>query len=127
MVKTTSDPYVGRVSLAGVLRNHQARHDGPCVTISHRFSAAETSNTHPDHDEDEYRSLRKQQRPQPWSPWRHLRHRQAEPGRDRDTLSDKAEPLGAETLTMPEPLLPIALRWRMPRLTKTSCRSDWAG
>lgn len=79
------------------------------------FFGGGTSNTHPDHDEDERIGvlsfpLGKQQRPAAAVVAGDIcaigKLSRAETG---DTLSDKAEPLVLKPWTMPEPLLPIAI------------------
>lgn len=116
VVKTTSDPYVGRVSLVRVFSG-TIRPD-TTVHVSGHFSSffgGGTSNTHPDHDEDERIGvlsfpLGKQQRPAAAVVAGDIcaigKLSRAETG---DTLSDKAEPLVLKPWTMPEPLLPIAI------------------
>ncbi|BBX75756.1 elongation factor G-like protein EF-G2 [Mycobacterium shinjukuense] len=119
VVKTTSDPYVGRISLvrvfSGTIRPDMTVH------VSGHFSsffggANGSKNTHPDHDEDERIGvlsfpLGKQQRPAPAVVAGDIcaigRLSRAETG---DTLSDKSEPLVLKPWTMPEPLLPIAVQ-----------------
>jgi elongation factor G len=118
VVKTTSDPYVGRVSLArvfsGTIRPDTAIH------VSGHFAsffpaAVGAGSGHTDHDEDERIGslsfpLGKQQRPAPAVVAGDIctigRLSRAETG---DTLSDKAEPLVLKPWTMPEPLLPVAV------------------
>lgn len=115
VVKTTSDPYVGRISLvrvfAGTLRPDATVH------VSGHFSAIfGPQSTHADHDEDERIGtlsfpLGKQQRPAPVVVAGDIcaigRLSRAETG---DTLSDKSEPLVLKPWTMPDPLLPIAVQ-----------------
>jgi elongation factor G len=115
VVKTTSDPYVGRLSLvrvfSGTIQPDQTVH------VSGHFSSffGEESG-HTDHDEDERIGalsipLGKQQRPSAAVIAGDLcavgRLSKAETG---DTLSDKATPLVLRPWTMPEPLLPIAVQ-----------------
>lgn len=120
VVKTTSDPYVGRVSLtrvfSGTIRPDMTVH------VSGHFSSffgatgdSVTGSGHPDHDEDERIGtlsfpLGRQQRPAPVVVAGDIcaigRLTRAETG---DTLSDKADPLVLKPWTMPEPLLPIAV------------------
>lgn len=122
VVKTTSDPYVGRVSLVRVFSG-TIRPDAT-VHVSGHFSAfsdsvaAEGSHGHADHDEDERIGtlsfpLGKQQRPAPSVVAGDIcaigRLSRAETG---DTLSDKADPLVLRPWTMPDPLLPIAVQPR---------------
>lgn len=118
VVKTTSDPYVGRVSLVRVFSG-TIRPDTTVHVSGHFASFFGESNpngsTHPDHDEDERIGvlsfpLGKQQRPAPAVVAGDIcaigKLSRAETG---DTLSDKAEPLVLKPWTMPEPLLPVAI------------------
>lgn len=126
VVKTTSDPYVGRVSLVRVFSG-TIRPDAT-VHVSGHFSAfTETTgspgaagddgstHSHADHDEDERIGtlsfpLGKQQRPAPSVVAGDIcaigRLSRAETG---DTLSDKSDPLVLRPWSMPDPLLPIAV------------------
>jgi elongation factor G len=110
VVKTTADPYVGRVSLvrvfSGTLR--------PDVVI-HVSGHGLADRGHADHDADERvgaltSPLGKQQRPVPACPAGDIcavaKLTSAETG---DTLSSKENPLLMEPWTMPEPLLPVAI------------------
>src|SRR5262249_8157442 len=119
VVKTTSDPYVGRVSavraFSGTIRPDATVH------VSGHFSqffgsAFGEGTTHADHDEDERIGplsfpFGKQQRPAPAAVAGDIcaigRLTRAETG---DTLSDKSEPLVLKPWTMPEPLLPVAVQ-----------------
>ena len=114
-MKTTSDPYVGRVSLVRVFSG-TIRPDTTVHVSGHFTSFFGENNTHADHDEDERIGtlsfpLGKQQRPASNVVAGDLcaigRLTRAETG---DTLSDKAEPLLLKPWTMPEPLLPIAVQ-----------------
>jgi elongation factor G len=114
VVKTTSDPYVGRVSLVRVFSG-TIRPD-TTVHVSGHFTSFFGESTHADHDEDERIGalsfpLGKVQRPASSVVAGDLcaigRLTRAETG---DTLSDKAEPLLLKPWTMPEPLLPIAVQ-----------------
>ncbi len=122
VVKTTSDPYVGRVSLVRVFSG-TIRPDAT-VHVSGHFSSFfgsdgfSSSTGHTDHDEDERIGtlsfpLGKQQRPAPAVVAGDIcaigRLSRAETG---DTLSDKPDPLVLKPWTMPEPLLPIAVEPR---------------
>jgi elongation factor G len=111
VVKTTSDPYVGRVSLVrvfcGTLR--------PDATV-HVSGHGRAASGHADHDVDERvgavtSPLGKQQRTISQSPAGDIcavaKLGTAETG---DTLSDKDNPLLMESWAMPEPLLPIAIQ-----------------
>jgi elongation factor G len=118
VVKTTSDPYVGRVSLARVFSG-TVRPD-MTVHVSGHFAAffgADTgpAATHTDHDEDERIGalsfpLGRAQRPAPAVVAGDIcaigRLSRAETG---DTLSDTTTPLVLKPWSMPEPLLPIAV------------------
>ncbi len=110
VVKTTSDPYVGRISLvrvfSGTLR--------PDSTV-HVSGHGRVQRGHPDHDNDERvgaltSPLGKQQRPLASCFAGNIcavaKLTTAETG---DTLSDKDRPLLMEPWTMPEPLLPVAI------------------
>ena len=110
VVKTTSDPYVGRISLvrvfSGTLR--------PDATV-HVSGHGRAERGHPDHDDDERigaltSPLGKQQRPLASCTAGNIcavaKLGTAETG---DTLSSKEQPLLMEPWTMPEPLLPIAI------------------
>jgi elongation factor G len=119
VVKTTSDPYVGRVSLVRVFSG-TIRPDTTVHVSGHfaSFFGASDANghTHPDHDEDERIGvlsfpLGKQQRPAPAVVAGDIcaigKLSRAETG---DTLSDKSEPLVLKPWAMPEPLLPVAIQ-----------------
>ncbi|MHB1593903.1 MAG: elongation factor G-like protein EF-G2 [Streptosporangiaceae bacterium] len=110
VVKTTSDPYVGRISLvrvfSGTLR--------PDATV-HVSGHGRITTGHADHDEDERigaltSPLGKNQRPIAACIAGDIcavaKLTRAETG---DTLSDKEHPLLMEPWTMPEPLLPVAI------------------
>ncbi len=120
VVKTTSDPYVGRVSLVRVFSGTIS--PDATVHVSGHFSSffgtngAGSAAAHADHDEDERIGtlsfpLGKQQRPAPSVVAGDIcaigRLSRAETG---DTLSDKSEPLVLKPWTMPEPLLPMAVQ-----------------
>jgi elongation factor G len=110
VVKTTSDPYVGRISLvrvfSGTLR--------PDVTV-HVSGHGRAASGHPDHDDDERigaltSPLGKTQRGisacMAGDICAVAKLTGAETG---DTLSDKETPLLMESWTIPEPLLPVAI------------------
>lgn len=114
VVKTTSDPYVGRVSLVRVFSG-TIRPD-TTVHVSGHFTSFFGESSHADHDEDERIGtlsfpLGKVQRPAATVVAGDLcaigRLTRAETG---DTLSDKADPLLLKPWEMPEPLLPIAVQ-----------------
>jgi elongation factor G len=111
VVKTTSDPYVGRVSLvrvfSGTLR--------PDATV-HVSGHGREASGHADHDVDERigaltSPLGKQQHTVGSCPAGDIcavaKLATAETG---DTLSDKEKPLLMESWTVPEPLLPVAIQ-----------------
>ncbi len=111
VVKTTTDPYVGRVSLArvfsGTLRPDAAVH------VSGHVAAGR--DDHQDHDVDERvgalsSPLGKTLRGVPHAVAGDIvtiaKLARAETG---DTLSDKDDPLLVEPWTMPDPLLPVAI------------------
>ncbi|MFI5707350.1 elongation factor G-like protein EF-G2 [Kribbella sp. NPDC051620] len=115
VVKTTSDPYVGRVSLVRVFSG-TIRPDTTVHVSGHFTSFFGDANSHADHDEDERIGtlsfpLGRQQRPASAVIAGDLcaigRLTRAETG---DTLSDKTDPLLLKPWTMPEPLLPIAVQ-----------------
>ncbi len=125
VVKTTSDPYVGRVSLVRVFSGtvlpdatvHVSGHAGAFGGTPDE-AAAEHSMGHQDHDEDERIGslsvpLGKVQRPAAKVVAGDIcaigRLSRAETG---DTLSDKESPLVLRPWHMPEPLLPIAVEAR---------------
>jgi elongation factor G len=114
VVKTTSDPYVGRLSVvrvfSGTLEPDQTLH------VSGHFASFFGDGTgHPDHDEDERignlgHSFGKQQFPTDRVVAGDLcsvgRLSRAETG---DTLSSADQPRVLRPWSMPEPLLPIAI------------------
>jgi elongation factor G len=111
VVKTTSDPYVGRVSLVRVFSG-TLRPDA----VVHVSGHGREASGHADHDEDERvgaltTPLGKQQRPVASCPAGDIcavaKLVTAETG---DTLSDKDKPLLMEAWSMPEPLLPVAIQ-----------------
>jgi elongation factor G len=117
VVKTTSDPYVGRVSLVRVFSG-TIRPDTTVHVSGHFTSFFGSANTHADHDEDDRIGtlsfpLGKQQRPASTVVAGDVcaigRLTRAETG---DTISDKSEPLVLKPWTMPEPLLPVAVQAR---------------
>jgi elongation factor G len=113
VVKTTTDPYVGRVSLVRVFSG-TIRPDA-VVHVSGHFSSFYGETGHEDHDEDERigalsTPLGKQLQPTGQAVAGDLcaigRLARAETG---DTLSDKDRPLVLKPWSMPEPLLPVAI------------------
>ncbi len=122
VVKTTSDPYLGRVSLvrvfSGTIRPDATVHVSGHLSAFDELAAGSGSHNHADHDEDERIGtlsfpLGKQQRPAPSVVAGDIcaigRLSRAETG---DTLSDKADPLVLRPWMMPDPLLPIAVQPR---------------
>jgi elongation factor G len=114
VVKTTTDPYVGRVSLVRVFSG-TVRPDMTVHVSGHFSSFFGTDSGHPDHDEDERIGalsvpLGKNLRPVDAAIAGDIcaiaRLGTAETG---DTLSDKENPLVLRPWNMPEPLLPIAV------------------
>jgi elongation factor G len=110
VIKTTSDPYVGRISLVRVFSG-TLRPDATVHVSGHGLA----ERGHADHDTDERvgaltSPLGKQQRPVAACPAGDIcavaKLSTAESG---DTLSDKERPLLMEPWSMPEPLLPIAI------------------
>jgi elongation factor G len=110
VVKTTSDPYVGRISLVRVFSG-TLRPDATVHVSGHGLA----ERGHADHDTDERigaltSPLGKQQRPVPQCAAGDIcavaKLSSAETG---DTLSDKDQPLVMEPWSMPEPLLPVAI------------------
>ncbi|MBV9093311.1 MAG: elongation factor G-like protein EF-G2 [Streptosporangiaceae bacterium] len=110
VIKTTSDPYVGRISLVRVFSG-TLRPDASVHVSGH----GRAERGHADHDDDERvgaltSPLGKQQRPLTQCPAGDIcavaKLGTAETG---DTLSDKDHPLLMEPWSMPEPLLPVAI------------------
>ena len=110
VIKTTSDPYVGRISLVRVFSG-TLRPDASVHVSGHGRAA----RGHEDHDNDERvgaltTPLGKQQRPVTQCAAGDIcavaKLGTAETG---DTLSDKDQPLLMEPWSMPEPLLPVAI------------------
>ena len=110
VIKSTSDPYVGRISLVRVFSG-TLRPDASVHVSGHGRSA----RGHTDHDDDERigaltSPLGKQQRPLTQCTAGDIcavaKLSTAETG---DTLSDKDHPLLMEPWSMPEPLLPVAI------------------
>ncbi|HET7326645.1 MAG TPA: elongation factor G-like protein EF-G2 [Nocardioidaceae bacterium] len=115
VIKTTSDPYVGRISLVRVFSG-TLRPDAAVHVSGHTSEFFGADRGHPDHDEDERvgaisSPLGKQLRTVDSCvagdicAMAKLGH--AETG---DTLSDKDNPLLMRPWDMPEPLLPVAVQ-----------------
>jgi len=113
VVKTTTDPYVGRLSLVRVFSG-TLRPDTP-VHVSGHASRFAAGSPHEDHDVDERvgalsSPLGKAQRVVSAAVAGDIcavaKLVRAETG---DTLSDKATPLLMEPWLMPEPMLPVAI------------------
>lgn len=114
VVKTTSDPYVGRISLVRVFSG-TLRPDTVVHVSGHSSSFTGAGNGHPDHDEDERigalsSPLGKQQRTVAECVAGDIaavaKLSRAETG---DTLSDRERPVVMRPWELPEPLLPIAI------------------
>ncbi len=110
VVKTTTDPYVGRISLVRVFSG-TLRPDSVVHVSGHFLS----DRGHEDHDLDERvgtisSPLGKTQRPMPQCIAGDIcavaKFTRTETG---DTVSDKDNPLLMEPWVMPEPLLPVAI------------------
>ena len=110
VIKTASDPYVGRISLVRVFSG-TLRPDAAVHVSGH----GRAQRGHADHDVDERigaitSPLGKQQRPVTQCAAGDIcavaKLTTAETG---DTLSDKERPLLMESWNMPEPLLPVAI------------------
>ncbi len=110
IIKTTTDPYVGRISLVRVFSG-TLRPDASVHVSGH----GRAERGHEDHDDDERvgaltSPLGKQQRPvtqcQAGDICAVAKLGTAETG---DTLSDKERPLLIESWSMPEPLLPVSI------------------
>ena len=114
VVKTTTDPYVGRISLVRVFSG-TLRPDSIVHVSGHVSEFFGTDRGHEDHDVDEKvgaltSPLGKSQRLVPQAIAGDIcavaKLSQAETG---DTLSSKDDPLLMEPWVMPEPLLPVAV------------------
>ncbi len=115
VVKTTSDPYVGRLSLVRVFSG-TLRPDAP-VHVSGHFSSffGDSGAGHPDHDEDERLGALSHPFGKQLTPAAAVvagdiaaigRLVRAETG---DTLSDVDHPVVLRPWSLPEPLLPVAI------------------
>jgi len=115
VVKTMTDPYLGRVSLVRVFSG--TVQPEAAVHVSGHSSAFREGggNGHDDHDEDERvgglsgplgKAMRTLDKSIAGDICAIAKLSKAETG---DTISDKSKPLVMETWSMPEPLLPIAV------------------
>ncbi|MEP9383256.1 elongation factor G-like protein EF-G2 [Nocardioides sp. KR10-350] len=113
IIKTSSDPYLGRVSIARVFSGTLTP-DAP-VHVSGHFSSFTGTTAHEDHDEDEKIGGLAHPFGAAQVPAQQVvagdialigRLSRAETG---DTLSDPARPVVLEPWSMPEPLLPVAI------------------
>ena len=116
MVRTTSDPFVGRLSLVRVFSG-TLRADTPLHVSGHlqRF-AAHLIDGHPDHDSDDERTgplsapLGDETRPKPQAIAGDLvLVSKLAAAETSDTLSGKSRPALVEPWLLPEPLLPVAI------------------
>ncbi|HEX2175845.1 MAG TPA: elongation factor G-like protein EF-G2 [Nocardioidaceae bacterium] len=114
VVKTTSDPYVGRISLVRVFSG-TLRPDATVHVSGHSAQFLGADRGHEDHDEDERigalsaplgRTQRTLAQCVAGDICAVAKLSRAETG---DTLSDKDNPLLMEPWAMPEPLLPVAV------------------
>jgi elongation factor G len=114
VVKTTSDPYVGRISLVRVFSG-TLRPDTVVHVSGHLTSFAGESSGHDDHDEDERigalssplgKTLRTVAECVAGDICAVAKLTRAETG---DTLSDKDNPVVLRPWQLPDPLLPIAI------------------
>ncbi len=117
IVKTTTDPYVGRVSLVRVFSG-TIRPEAVVHVSGHFSSFFGEASGHPDHDEDERigalsvplgKTLRPAEGVIAGDICAIARLSRAETG---DTLSDKDTPLVLRPWNVPEPLLPLAIQAR---------------
>lgn len=120
VVKTTTDPYLGRISLvrvfSGTLRADSAVHvSGHSSSFRPDAQSQELHTGHPDHDEDEKlgalstplgATLRPLSQCVAGNICAVARLTRAETG---DTLSDRDRPLLMEPWQLPEPLFPVAV------------------
>ncbi|MGH3455729.1 MAG: elongation factor G-like protein EF-G2 [Nocardioidaceae bacterium] len=114
VVKTMTDPYLGRVSLVRVFSGTLRPEDSVHVS-GHSSAFREGETGHTDHDEDERvgglsgplgKAMRNLDKSIAGDLCAVAKLSKAETG---DTISDKAKPFVMEPWTMPEPLLPIAV------------------
>jgi len=114
VVKTTSDPYVGRISLVRVFSG-TLRPDTVVHVSGHSSTFLGGEGGHPDHDEDERvgalssplgKTLRTVGECVAGDICAVAKLSRAETG---DTLSDKERPVVLRPWSLPEPLLPVAI------------------
>ncbi len=114
VVKTTTDPYLGRVSYVRVFSG-TLRPDTPVHVSGHGGSGAWHREDHPDHDVDERvgplsSPLGSALRPVPSCPAGDVcAVARLTSGETGDTLSDRDEPLLVAPWVLPEPQLPVAV------------------
>jgi elongation factor G len=116
VVRTTSDPFIGRLSLVRVFSGTLGP-DTPLHVCGHlQKFAPHHVNGHPDHDSDDERvgplssPLGDETRPKPYAIAGDLvLVSKLAAAETSDTLSNKAKPALVEPWLLPEPLLPIAL------------------
>jgi elongation factor G len=114
VVKTMTDPYLGRVSLVRLFSG-SLRPETPVHVSGHSSAFRQGDTGHQDHDEDERigglsgplgKAMRTLDNAIAGDLCAVAKLSKAETG---DTISDKAKPLVMEPWSMPEPLLPIAV------------------
>ena len=116
VVRTTSDPFIGRLSLVRVFSGTLSP-DTPLHVCGHlQKFAPHHVDGHPDHDSDDERvgplsaPLGDETRPKPYAIAGDLvLVSKLSAAETSDTLSSKARPALVEPWLLPEPLLPIAL------------------
>jgi elongation factor G len=115
VVRTTSDPFVGRLSLVRVFSGTLSP-DTPLHVSGHlQQFASHHVDAHPDHDSDDRvgplsAPLGDETRPKPYAIAGDLvLVSKLAAAETSDTLSNKAQPALVEPWLLPEPLLPVAL------------------
>jgi elongation factor G len=115
VVRTTSDPFIGRLSLVRVFSGTLSP-DTPLHVCGHlQKFAPHHVNGHPDHDSDDRvgplsAPLGDENRPKPYAIAGDLvLVSKLSSAETTDTLSSKAKPALVEPWVLPEPLLPVAL------------------
>jgi elongation factor G len=116
VVRTTSDPFVGRLSLVRVFSGTLSPDTPLHVCGNLQRFAPHHVNGHPDHDSDDERvgplsaPLGDEARPKPYAIAGDLvLVSKLAAAETSDTLSSKARPALVEPWLLPEPLLPVAL------------------